>query len=514
MDHNIIDENLNLIAKKSRNILYSTRVFEKTGENIDESIEDNIDENANENIKRPKIILKELKKEENGKENRYWAIILKYKVSKDITQEVIMGTVRLSRNSDLKDNTVEIKNLIVKQLEENFNNELGYKNFEKMCEYVSSNNIPFKLTMEGQDILASKSQEIKKIPRTCFENNQGKIENLFSEEDLEKMKKERKNELEVYMNKIREKKKWNDRREKILKSLKREKKDQDFLRAEKLTDFLLEADNDPDIQRKLVGDYFLGVFEDKENVSEEENPVLNLANGYVKLKEKGLAIDANIILEKSENKCYTEIKEKKGDVSLDISRVLELIEGYESFFNLVKQGRDWNARLNALKLNNIDFDSMKALIQSINPNDEELLQYIDLKGKMVNELQLDSIDVEYNKDSSVGEMYDFLLHSSVRKNTRQDDETVINKIYMHTRKGIIQRNLDKIELYNHYAEKSNRPMIDTASFKEQPNRKMANFVTYPVKKICLKLDEKINQEIEEEKDNKESGNEESGNEER
>ena len=43
-------------------------------------------------------------------------------------------------------------------------------------------------------------------------------------------------------------------------------------------------------------------------------------------------------------------------------------------------------------------------------------------------------------DSSVGEMYDFLLHSSVRKNTRQDDETVINKIYMHTRKGIIQRN--------------------------------------------------------------------------
>lgn len=508
MDKNTIDEKLNLIAKKSRNILYSTKVFEKTDENIDESIEENIDEKTNENIKKPKIILRELKKEENGKENHYWAIILKYKVSEDIPQEVIIGTVKLEKKSELKGNTVEIIKLIIKQLEENGNKGLGYNSYESLCEYVNINNIPFNLTMEGQDILASKSQEIKKIPRTCFENNQGKIENLFSEEDLEKMKKERKNELEVYMNKIREKKKWNDRREKILKSLKREKKDQDFLRAEKLTDFLLEADNDPDIQRKLVGDYFLGVFEDKENVSEEENPVLNLANGYVKLKEKGLAIDANIILEKSENKCYTEIKEKKGDVSLDISRLIELIEKYKSFFNLVKEGRDWNARLNALKLNNIDFDAMKALIQSINPNDEELLQYIDLKGKMVNELQLDSIDVEYNKDSSVGEMYDFLLHSSVRKNTRQDDETVINKIYMHTRKGIIQRNLDKIELYNHYAQKSNRPIIDTACFKEQPNKKMANFVTYPVKKICLKLDERINQEIEEQKGNKESSKEE------
>ena len=81
-----------------------------------------------------------------------------------------------------------------------------------MSQYIASENIPFKLTMEGTDILASKSQEKKAITRTCFENERGKIENLFAKEDLEKMKSERKNELIEYMNKKKQIKTNNTRR--------------------------------------------------------------------------------------------------------------------------------------------------------------------------------------------------------------------------------------------------------------------------------------------------------------
>ena len=39
-----------------------------------------------------------------------------------------------------------------------------------------------------------------------------------------------------------------------------------------------------------------------------ENPKLQLLKGYIQTKEKGLAIDAKVILEKLEDRYYNEIR--------------------------------------------------------------------------------------------------------------------------------------------------------------------------------------------------------------
>lgn len=495
MSKNTIEEELNIIAKKSKNILYSTNVIKIK----DEKTEDNTEQK---NSKDTKLILRPVKKDEDN----YWAIILKYKIDDGIPQEVIMGTVKLDGNSDLKNKTVDIIDLIMEQLQENANNGLGYSSYEKLYEYVDKNNIEFNLTMEGQEILTSKSKEKIKIPRTYFENKQGKIESLYKEEELEKLKEKIKNELDVYMNKIREKEKWIKRREKILSSLHKTKEDITFLKGEKITNFIQEADKDINLQKNMVADYYLEIFKDEKKYTNEilqdkkdyieqkddEENLLEAAKKYNIIKEKGLAIDANIILDTLENKCYSKIEEKNGKVTPDLLKVIDQIQAYQGFFNLVKQGRDWNARLKALKINNINFKSMKDLIKTIGYNDKELLQYIDLKEKMVNELQLDSIDVEYKKDSSIGEMYDFLLHSSIRENTKNQDEKEISKCYTkYIREKLIESNFDELNLYNHYAEGSNRPVCLLPEEQSDLQTEQAKNFSNVVKSINKRIDEEI-----------------------
>lgn len=460
------DEKLNKYAKESRNIQYSTKIFEETTEKRD----------------RPKIVLRELTKDEK----HIWAIILKYKILDNIPQEVIIGM--LDNTSERKEKAIEIINLIRGQLEENVTSEEGYEHYEKLSQYVQGENIPFKLTMEGTDILSSKSKENIPITRTCFENRQGKIESLFTEEDLEQMKKERNSELSKYIKQKKIIQKWKERREKIIDSFDTEEKKQKFLKGEKITEFLKDTDENMDFKKSVTVDYLLEEYDD-ENKNENENPRLNLLKGYSKIKEKGLAIDVKIILEELESRYYKSIKDKKGEISPEDYNKLEIIDDYKTFFDLVKTGKDWNARVFALKLKKIDFSSLKKIFEKFKPEDKELLKYLDIKERMINDVQTDSIEVDYNEYDSVKELHEFLLHSSVREKTKEDDEHVICGVYEHIKREIIASNLDEMELYSQYAEKSGISVYTLPPDKEKAKRMPISEVT---RKICQYIETKEN----------------------
>ena len=110
-----IDEKLNKYAKESKNIEYTTKVFEKTSEEREE----------------PKVILRQLI---DDNENNMWTIILKYKTLDNLPQEVIMGT--LDNTPQRKDKAIEIMALIIKQLKENVLADSGYEYYEKLSQYV------------------------------------------------------------------------------------------------------------------------------------------------------------------------------------------------------------------------------------------------------------------------------------------------------------------------------------------------------------------------------------------
>lgn len=462
-----IDEKLNKYAKESRKIEYSTKLF---------------DEKKMEEREEPKVILRQLIDDE---ENNMWTIILKYKTLDNIPQEVIMGTI--DNTPQRKEKAIEIITLMIGQLKENTISDSGYENYEKLSQYIASENIPFKLTMEGTDILASKSQEKKAITRTCFENERGKIENLFAKEDLEKMKSERKNELIEYMNKKKQIKRWKERREKILKSIEPKEK-QKFLKGEKITEFVKETDEDIKAKKDIVADYLLEAFEEEKS---DKNPKYTLVKSYLNIKEKGIAIDIKRKLESIERTYFNAIKENKGVFSLEEFKNMEKIADYKNFFDLIKNGQDWNARLFALRLKKLDFTVLKNLIKAVDNKDTELMQYIDKKENMINELQTNSIDVDYEYDS-VKEMYKFLLHSSVREKTKTDDEHVILGVYPHIVREIIESNVDAVELYNNYAEKSNMYVCEIPKVKKITEERPLSKV---VKNICIDLDRKIVQNM-------------------
>lgn len=469
------EERLNKYAKESKNIEYSTKIFEATTEERE----------------KPKIVLRELKKEED----RVWTIILKYKTLGNILQEVIMGT--LGDTNERKKKAVEIINLIRGQLEENVTSETGYKHYEKLSQYVQSENIPFRLTMEGADILSSKSKENIEIKRTCKENRQGKIEELFDKEEIKQMKEGKNSELNEYIKQQRSVQKWEERREKILNSFDTDEKRQTFLKGEKITEFLKEADEDAETQKNIVADYLLEAYDD-ENKDEKENPRLNLLKGYLKIKEKGLAIDVKKSLEDLENKYYKAIKEKKGEISEDDYSKLEVIDDYKTFFDLVKTGKDWNARLFALKLKKIDFNGLRKIFEAIRSEDKELLKYFTIKERMINDVKTDNIEVDYNQYDSVKELYEFLLHSSVREETKEDDERVISSIYEHVKREIIASNIDEMEIYNHYAEKSDISVYALPKNKEKARQMPISNITI---KICNDINDTVDLENNQEEKN-------------
>lgn len=465
MDKNEINQKLNDYARNSKDIAYTINIFDKKNQ---------------ETNKKPKIVLREVIEGRGNVERHVWAIILKYEID-EIPQEVIIGTI--GDTEERKEQAIEIISLIRKQFEENTIPGSGYNYFKELNSYIQTQKIPFRFTSEGIGVLGEKNKKTTSYFRTYSSDEKGKIRCMYNEKAVREIVYERTKKILDDDVQIAEEKKWKERREKILKSFKTQEKTGDFLKGERINQFIQETDDDIKKQKDLVIDYLKDTGREQTQ-EEKENPKSQLLNGYLQLKEKGISIDAKIILETLEDKYYGKIKETGGKVSPEDIACLDLIKEHEKFFDLVKEGRDWSARLNYfLKLK--DFSFLRKVFEA--SKDDELLEYLNIKEKMIKDVKLTEIEVDSAKYDSVKEFDEFILNSKIRKMTRGKEVNFISQIYDHIKRVMIETNYDSVELYNKYAEKSGRD-ICSLPVKRQPSNE--RYISDLVDKICREYQEK------------------------
>ena len=193
------------------------------------------------------------------------------------------------------------------------------------------------------------------------------------------------------------------------------------------------------------------------NVKQQGENEDELLNEYIKIKEKGIASDINKSLEGLEEKLTTEIQKKideqrenKETEIKDYAQV-RLLQGYEHFFNLVKNGMDRTARFYAINEEKINFDVLEKLF--VKYNEKEMLEYIQLKQEMLKETNTEDIKNKEQEYPGIRNLYEFLLNSSVRERTKEDDENMFLKVFDKAKRKMLENNKDEINLYNSYAKR-------------------------------------------------------------
>ena len=103
----------------------------------------------------------------------------------------------------------------------------------------------------------------------------------------------------------------------------------------------------------------------------------------------------------------------------------------------------------------------------------EFQEYVNLKEKEIREMQ-DKTHVlsvstyeDYNKDS-VKELNSFLIRSSIREHTRQDDEEKILDTFDQMKVELIKHNIEALKKYKYYAEKNG---LYTCSLPKEDDKK-------------------------------------------
>ena len=405
---------------------------------------------------------------------------MKYGITKE---EVIIG--KLKNTNRAFEKAREIKELIENQLIENSKGQGKLQAFRQLNRLVNENNLQFEFTMEGTDIITYSGEESIAVRRTYYEKENAYknscIKCLFSPEEMEKFAKERKNNNIQLLNKFDMNEKWKRRRELILK---RQETDEDkklFLEGEKISKIIEEADDENVLKnyKDVVADYIIEKYQTYGNLTdgEEKDSATREFQEYVNLKEKGIAIDAKILLEEVQNKIEKKFVEQRKEKNMTKEEIEKQIEtentfnSYARFFDLIKGGRELNARIVA-KLTKIDFTKMKRIFSKFH-KDDEILKYIDLKEKEIREMQDETYVLsvstyeDYNKDS-VKELNSFLIRSSIREHTRQDDEEKILDTFDQMKVELIKHNIEALKKYNYYAEKNG---LYTCSLPKEDDKK-------------------------------------------
>ena len=405
---------------------------------------------------------------------------MKYGITKE---EVIIG--KLKNTNRAFEKAREIKELIENQLIENSKGQGKLQAFRQLNRLVNENNLQFEFTMEGTDIITYSGEESIAVRRTYYEKENAYknscIKCLFSPEEMEKFAKERKNNNIQLLNKFDMNEKWKRRREWILK---RQETDEDkklFIEGEKISKIIEEANDEYVLKnyKDVVADYIIEKYQTYGNLTdgEEKDSATREFQEYVNLKEKGIAIDAKILLEEVQNKIEKKFVEQRKEKNMTKEEIEKQIEtentfnSYARFFDLIKGGRELNARIVA-KLTKIDFTKMKRIFSKFH-KDDEILKYIDLKEKEIREMQdktyVLSVSTyeDYNKDS-VKELNSFLIRSSIREHTRQDDEEKILDTFDQMKVELIKHNIKALKKYNYYAEKNG---LYTCSLPKEDDKK-------------------------------------------
>lgn len=480
------DEKLNKKDKNSNgSIVYSTKIFDSN------------------NDKKPTLILKELElnnKKTTEKAKRLLALILKYELNGK-EQNVVMAT-----SEQFVDRT-EKSRVIIKFLEdqfrENFEEKDGFESVDKLYQYLTKERIPFKLTLEGTNLISYKDSEEKTFQKTMADNGEGKLEMFFAEEDIEKMKKEQSKELVNYLKEKDQERKWIARREKILKQLDKTSKSskESFIKGEKITQFITESSKNPEIKRDLVGDFLI----EKLEKSDSNSDLAKLTNEYVQLNEKGFAINVKVVLEAQRDRCYNAIQKEQSGENIDQEkigkylRLLDRINEYLNLFELVKVRRNWNA-IFMYKAKNLNLEDVKQLCEAYDGNDKEILQYLDFKEATLQDEKLNKPGKEnsYRDSESIQNLYKFLSKSNVRDYTSPDvlysaknivsdrGEYISEKVYDHIVKELIEYNASDIYAYNRYAERSDGVktyQVDREVVANGPKRTISDVVKNVSKEI-------------------------------
>ncbi len=446
------DEKLNKKDKNSNgSIVYSTKIFDSN------------------NDKKPTLILKELNnKKTTEKAKRLLALILKYELNGK-EQNVVMATSE--QFVDRTEKSRVIIKLLEDQFRENFEKKDGFESADKLYQYLTKERIPFKLTLEGTNLISYKDSEEKTFQKTVADNGEGKLEMFFTEEDIEKMKKEQSEELLNYLKEKNQERKWIARREKILKQLDKTGKSskESFIKGEKITQFITESSKNPEIKRDLVGDFLIEKLEKSDNNSD----LAKLTNEYIQLNEKGFAINVKVVLEAQRDRCYNAIQKEQSGENIDQEKIgkylqlLDRINEYLNLFELVKVRRNWNA-IFMYKAKKLNLEDVKQLCKAYDGNDKEILQYLDFKEATLQDEKLNKPGKEnsYRDSESIQNLYKFLSKSNVRDYTSPDvlysaknivsdrGEYISEKVYDHIVKELIEYNASDIYEYNGYAEKS------------------------------------------------------------
>lgn len=471
-----MEKNQNLNNKNY--IEYSTKIFDSI------------------NKERPSFILKDLEvKNDKGDINRILAIILKYKINSK-EQEAVIGTIQSTTDRTEKAKT--IIQYLTEQFHENFDEKPGFDGYYKLMQYKKKDGVPFELTVEGTNMLAVKDKNNVRITKTFSNNGNGKMNKIFVDEDIEIMKKQQNIEMLKYIKEKEQEKKWNARREKILNQLEKESKEekQKFINGEKITKFINDTNEDNDKKRELVGDYLVECFESNDV---RKN---NLANGYAQMQEKAYAINVRVALEEQRDKCYKliQIEQDKQNVNeVQVGKILNLIDNineYLNLFELIKEKRNWNANF-TYKAKKMDFKEVKRLCEIYNPNDKEIVKYLDLKEKTLSDEKLNKSgkENEYKDSETMQNLDKFLVKSCVKDYTKpnnlysaknvviENGKYMVNKLYDHIVREMIEYNSDIVGVYNKYAEKSygvKTYPVDEQSDKEEDFSKT-------VKKVSEKI---------------------------
>lgn len=506
-------------AKKSKNIEYSTKVYgEKEGE-----------------IK-PEIKPIDIRTEDSDKPSLF--LILKYKTLNGDPLEVIIA--KLGNINDRARRTKEIIELIKGQLRDNAKGEEGYNFYEKLQEYLKTEGMSLEFTLEGIDILSTKSKKEVPIKRTQRINNNGKVEKLFSDQEIKIMRETNIPEIIKYTV-------WKNGREEALKNFSTNEERQAFLKGEKIANIMqniriTDRDTDETIKEKVKNrkkfaiNYLLEVnntqnsYEQntaeqirlqqmdekirqlKEQLEQRKNMNLNpqqkieqnrvtaellkgymelinkgnadiqqsikqpkikiqeYLNKYIKIKEKGLAIDVNKALENLEKNSYNQMENKineQKEIPKETKEEVKKWQEGQHFFTLTKQGFEKMARIFATQTSKVDLEFLIKSIKDNECHDEELLKYIELKQKILEEAQTDDIQNNEDKYPSVKELYEFILKSRIRESTRDDDKKMLSEIYKISIDMILTTNADEINLYNKVAKKYGGYVCPTSDMKSQ-----------------------------------------------
>lgn len=405
---------------------------------------------------------------------------MKYGITKE---EVIIG--KLKNTNRAFEKAREIKELIENQLIENSKGQGKLQAFRQLNRLVNENNLQFEFTMEGTDIITYSGEESIAVRRTYYEKENAYknscIKCLFSSEEMERFAKERKNNNIQLLNKFDMNEKWKRRRELILKRQETDADKKLFLEGEKISKIIEEADDENVLKnyKDVVADYITENYQKYGNLTdgEEKDSATREFQEYVNLKEKGIAIDAKILLEEVQNKIEKKFVEQRKEKNMTKEEIEKQIEtentfnSYARFFDLIKGGRELNARIVA-KLTKIDFTKMKRIFSKFH-KDDEILKYIDLKEKEIREMQDETYVLsvstyeDYNKDS-VKELNSFLIRSSIREHTRKDDEEKILDTFDQMKVELIKHNIEALKKYKYYAEKNG---LYTCSLPKEDDKK-------------------------------------------